>query len=111
MVELGLRFGSKFPLAFIGETFTRISESRYALRFLRSANAFRSYMFELLASNFIVASRSIADLVTVSNNIFLVVEMSMFLILAIGLLELLPDELVLSKLVVCVSRNHAVFAV
>ena len=51
-------------------------------------------MFELLASNFIVASRSIADLVTLSNSACLVLEMSIVLILAIGLLELLPDELV-----------------
>ena len=74
--------------------FRPISEERYALRFLRSANAFKSYMFELLASNFIVASRSIADLVTLSNNACLVLEMSIVFIFASGLLELLPDELV-----------------
>ena len=111
MVELGRRLDINFPLVFNGETFIPISESRYALRFLLSANAFTSYMFELFASSFIVASRSIAERVTVSNSICLVLEMSIVFILAMGLLELLPDELVLSKLVVYVSRNQAVFAV
>ena len=96
MVELGLRFTI---VALIGEMLIPIAEARCALRFLRSANAFTSYTFELLASNFIVASRSIADLVTLSNRNCLVLDMSIVLILAIGLLELLPEELVSSKFV------------
>ena len=64
------------------------------LRLLRSDNALTSYKLELLASNLIVASRSIADKATLFK--------SCFLVLAKGLREVLLNDPASSKLALAV---------
>ena len=73
------------------------------LRLLRSDKALTSYKFELLASNLIVTSRSIADKAALFR--------SCCLVLAMGLRELLLYDPASSKLAVSVLRDQAVLAV